>query len=282
MKNSVSSVLASFHFPNISEMKKSLSFNILAGLFFLWIPVSAQWSLLDVGGPQAKILKMREPSFTLSFTGTFPAGKTPDTHIGLQVMQQAMDAPGIREQLFEKLGGMPLIGSLSGQQTPETTLTGRVAPMPGIQLGFQPARRFECRAGVQYFRAEWSGQFPVTVLPFTNTKPETLNGRVGASVSGMSVEAGGAFFLATGKIRPMVGAGVRGQFVIRTESDMNIADIAIPVDWQPANTSFSLYASAGVRAHIGARASLEALVNWLELPGGDRSVAPGLGLGWRF
>ena len=265
-------------------MKKSLLFHILADTLsiFSWIPASGQWSLLDLSSPQAKIPASRNSSFSVCFTTGFPLGSGPSTRVDLLAIQNAANTPGTREQLFEKLGGAFFIGSFSGQKSPEITLAGQAHPMPGVQLGFRPGRRLECQAGIRYFRSEWSGEFPVSVIPFGNSKPETITGTAHASAVGMSVEAGGAFFISKGSVQPMIKGGVRGLFTIRAESEMTVSGVVIPLALRPAGTSLSPYAGAGVRVNMGSRILLDTVVSWGKLPGGDYSAALGLGFGWKF
>lgn len=265
-------------------MKKLLVFNILAGTLFLFLrtPVSGQWNSLNLSGPQAKIRSSGPALFSLHVTTDFPIGPGSSAPVDLPAVQTAASSPGLHEQLFEKLGGEFFVGPVSGQQGAVLTLTGRASPMPGIQLGFRISRRFECQAGVRHFRSQWSGEFPVSVLPVDHSKPKTEKGMANTSASGLSAEAGGAFFITTGNVRPMIRGGVRALVNIQSESEISIGGIPVPVDWKTARSSVSLYAGAGIRLNLGKHLLLEALLSWAELPGGDHSVVPGLGFGWRF
>lgn len=267
-------------------MKKILFINALIWATILPSFGQTVWNRIPLTGSEAKIISVvRQPRFNVNFTGTFPVGNVAPQNVQLSSLQNAAHAPEMIEQLFEKLGGEFFIGNLSGQQQQSIEMNGSMSAMPGLGLGMRLDRRFEIRTGLEQFRSEWSGQFPVTVFPHEqgqSVPPKTLQGNVHASASGFLLNIETAFFITAGNVRPYVSGGVRGQFPIQTDSGAEIAGVSLPLSIEPVGTSFSPYAGAGVQWNFWKNAFLDAGCTFGQLPGGGYRPAGAVGIGWRF
>ncbi len=271
-------------------MKNLFSFNTsLVALFLIAaLPAIGQtpWSQLPLTGANAKIIQaVHQPRINIGGAYTFPLGGVADQNIEFAALQHAAFAPGTFEQLFEKLGGEFFIGNPSGQPTQTAGLSGRAEAMPGLRLGVRLGTRFELRATAQHFRAEWSGEFPVLVLPqFSQDyqQPKTLLGNVNTSLSAVLVDIGSAFFIGNGVINPYLEGGVRGQFPMQMESGAEIAGVSLPLETEPVGASFSPFGGAGVRCVFLKNGFVEADCSFGKLASGDYQPAIGIGVGWGF
>ncbi|MFN0177053.1 MAG: hypothetical protein ACKVU0_20595, partial [Saprospiraceae bacterium] len=155
-----------------------------------------------------------QPRFHIGLISSLPLGNVTPQNVRVESLQSAMFSPGTLEQLFERLQGEFFIGDISGQHAQNFEMSGTTQAMPGLRLGHRLGNRFELRAGGHYFQTKWSGNFPVVVFPFEqdpSQPPQTLQGNLSASSSGILAEADLAYFFTSGTIRPFVHAGVRGQ-----------------------------------------------------------------------
>ena len=270
----------------IRTMKKILFVNAL--LWAAILPTFSQtvWNRIPLTGSGAKIITVvREPRFNVRLTGTFPMGDISPQNIQSAALQNAAYAPETLGQLFEKLGGEFFLGSPSGQNQQSIEMSGQMRALPGVGLGIRLGRRFEFRAGLEQFRSEWSGQFPVIVFPHEQGQPvppKTLQGSIHASASGVLINLETAFFITGGSIRPYLSGGIRGQFPMNMDSGAEIAGVSLPLEIEPVETSFSPFAAAGVQWNFWKNAFLDAGCSFGQWPGGDYGPAAEAGIGWRF
>ena len=271
-------------------MKNLFSFNAFSAALLLVaaLPTVGQtpWSHLPLTGANAKIIPaVHQPRINIGLTGGFSPGGVADQNIEFVALQNAAFAPGTFEQLFEKLGGEFFIGNPPSQPAQTVGLTGRAQAMPGLRLGVRLGSRFELRAAAQHFRAEWSGEFPVLVLPqFSQDyqQPKTLMGNVSTSLSAVLVDIGGAFYIGNGVIKPFLEGGARGQFPMQTESSAEIAGVSLPLETEQAGTSFSPFGGAGLQCVFLKNGFVEAGCSFGKLSGGDYQPVVGIGVGWGF
>ncbi len=246
-------------------------------------PYSAVWSRIPITSSTSKMPEIRQPRFSIALTGGFPLGEISSQKVELARLQNAAFTPGTFEQLFEKLGGEIFIGEPSGQGQ-NLKMSGQTQFMPGLRLGVRLGNRFEIRAGGQYFQAKWSGEFPVTIIPYFSQmpQPKTIQGSVTAAVSGVLAETDLAFFLTNGAFRPYLKGGVRGQFPTENASGADIAGVSLPLETNPVKTEFSAFGGAGVRWNFLKNGFVEAGATYAKLSGGDFRPALETSAGWRF
>lgn len=244
------------------------------------------WNQLPLTGAEAKIISaVRQPRFNINLIISFPQGDVAPQNIAIPALQQAAFAPETAVQLFEKLGGEFMIGFTSGPQEQTVALPGRIQISPGLQAGVRIGRRFEVRVSAQHFQSEWSGVFPVVVIPFQQEHPlppKTLQGSMNTSVSAIGGNLGTAFFVTRGTIRPYISAGIRGIFPVQTHSGAEIAGVALPLKIDTGEASFSLAGGAGVRWNFWKNAFFDAGWSIAELPDGDYHQVAGASVGWSF
>lgn len=266
-------------------MKKILLLNTL--LWAAALPIFGQtvWNQLPLTGANAKIITLvRQPKFNIVFTGGFTLGDVSPQKIEFFQLQNAAFRPETAEQLFEKLIGQFFIGDPSNQKQ-NLEMTGRTQVMLGLRLGLRLGKRFELRAGGQYFKTKWSGEFTVFVLPHfpqEPTQPKTLQGNAKASASGFLAETNLAFFFTDGAVRPYMEVGVRGQFPTQNSSEADIAGVLFPLEVKSVATKFSPFGGAGLRWHFLKNGFLEAGATFGKLPGGNFQSALEAGVGWGF
>lgn len=243
------------------------------------------WSRIPLTGSAAKTAGVgSSPRFNISLTGSLPLGDLTPRPIEFPALQNAAFSPGIAEQLFEKLSGEFFIGDPSGQSQNGVEMSGQTQAMPGLRLGLRLGTRFELQAAAQYFRANWSGAFPVMVFPHDGQSiPKTLQGSISASASGILLDVGTVFFLSgRSVVRPYLKGGVRAQLPVDNANRAEIAGIALPLEMEQIETAFSPHGGAGVRVGFLKNAFADAGCSYGRLPDGDYRPSLELGIGWRF
>lgn len=272
-------------------MKKSLFLHILMSVLLLPLAFSslhgqAVWNNLPLTGAEAKIIaEAKSPRFSASLTYNFSLGSVSSQNIPVADVQSAAFTPGAVEQLFEQLGGQFFIGNLSGQPSQSVEMNGQTQAMPGLRLGVRTGSRFEIRAGAQHFKSEWSGDFPIFVMPqfpHEPAQPKTLQGSTSASASGMLLDVETVFFVAgRGVVQPYLKGGLRGQFPMQSESAAEIAGVSLPLEVEPLTTEFSPFGGAGARLNFLKNAFVEAGLTYAK-SAGRYSAEVGASLGWQF
>lgn len=271
----------------IQPMKKSLYISILmiAGIFHSSFS-QITWSQLPLTGSEAKIFPAaRQPRFNISLIFSFPTGDIGPQNIAMPALQNAAYAPETAVQLFEKLGGEFMIGNTSGPQKQTVALPGRMQTSPGLQAGARIGSRFEVRVNAQHFRSEWSGVFPVVILPFQEEHPlppKTTEGSISTSSSGFMVNLETAFFVTRGNVRPYVAGGVSGLFPVQAQSEAEIAGVSLPLNIERAESSFSPLGAVGLRWIFWKNAFLDAGCSYGKLPDGEYHPMARAGAGWAF
>jgi hypothetical protein len=267
-------------------MKKILFINAL--MLAAMLPAFSQsaWSRIPLTGAQAKILTTANtPKFSISLSAAFPLSGISTQNLEIAALQNAAFAPGTVEQLFEKLGGEFTLYNPSSQKQETIEMSGKTSPMPSLRLGFLLGNRFEIRASGQYFKSEWTGEFPVFVaanFPHQPSQSKTLQGSANASASGMLLDVESVFFIAgRGVVQPYMKGGLRGQFLQQSESGAEIAGVSLPLEIEPLTTEFSPFGGAGARWNFSKNASLEAGISYAK-SAGRYSGELNAGLGWRF
>ncbi|MCW5923266.1 MAG: hypothetical protein KIS77_13045 [Saprospiraceae bacterium] len=271
-------------------MKKSLLLRIPISVLVLLLVVSSLcaqsiWNNIPLVGAEAKIVPTaKSQRFNVSFIGAFPLGDVPSENVPFADLQKAAFTPGTFEQLFERLGGEFFIGNPSGQPSQSVEMSGTTSAMPGLRLGVRVGKRFEIRAGGQYFQTKWSGTVPVLVMPpfpHDPPQPKTLQGTLSAASSGILAEADLAFFFTEGRVRPYMRGGVRGQFPMQGESGAEIAGVALPLEIEPLATEFSPFGGAGLRWNVAKNIFVEAGASYGKVSGNFVPSAE-FGIGWAF
>lgn len=223
--------------------------------------------------------------FSVSLSGLMPLGDIAPQQVQRQDLETVFHAPGIFEQIMERLGGEFSIGDLSGHTTQNFGMRGTTKAMPGLRLGYRLGNRLELRAGGHYFQTKWSGNFPVVVFPNEQNPsmpPQTLQGTLAASSSGILAETDLAYFFTAGTIRPFVNAGIRGQFPTQNESGATLAGVAMPLETTPLGSSYSPFGGAGLRVEFLKNGFLDANASYAKMPGGGYAPSASLNAGWRF
>ncbi|MDO8365146.1 MAG: hypothetical protein Q7T20_00010 [Saprospiraceae bacterium] len=250
-------------------------------------PMSPKWERISLDGANFKVLPTAPsmPRFHIGLIGSLPLGDINTQSVPMTGLQSAAYAPGTIEQLFEQMQGEFYIGSLSGQSAQNFEMHGTTQAMPGLRLGHRLGNRLELRAGGHYFQSKWSGTFPVVVFSKQQDPPippQTLQGSLSASSSGILAEADLAYFFTSGTIRPFVHAGTRGQFPTQNESGATLAGVDLPLETTPLGTAFSPFGGAGMRVSFWENGFIEANTTFGKAPGGDFVPSVGLSVGWRF
>lgn len=244
------------------------------------------WESISIAGRNAKVLpSASRPRFHVAVIGNLPFGRNAPQRVGLLDVQAAAHAPGTAEQVLQKLGGEFFIGDISGQTAQFFEMSSKTQAMPGLRLALRLGRRFEVHAAGQYFRTEWSGKFPVVVFPHQQDPPQppqTLQGTLQSSASGILAEADLAFFLTNGRVRPYLKTGAQGIFPTRNKRAADIVGVALPVEIKPVDTEFSPFGGAGLRVSFLKNGFVEAGASYGKVPGGDYAASVEVGLGWQF
>lgn len=267
-------------------MKKSLFIHLSVGiaLMFLQRPAFGQtpWNRLELSNSKAKITSSKNLKHSISFKSTLPVSHLEPQNVESGVIQNAVFEPFVFAQLFKRLGGAFQIGSFTSQPGPFVSLPGRYLPMAGIQLDFYPFGRFGIETGVQYFRSEWSGAFPVRVMQQDQPGYRTEQGSVSASASGLVLNLEAVCFLSGKMFQPFLKAGMNAQISTHTESAVVIEALAVPLKTGFANKAVSACAGAGVRANAGKHIFADAGLAYREISGGNYSAVAELAIGWKF
>ena len=154
--------------------------------------------------------------------------------------------------------------------------------MPGVRLGVGLGRRFECRAGVQYFQSDWTGTFPVLVFQEGSTQPRPLEGHVSAKASGLLSEAEMACFFSSGAVKPFVKLGGRVQIPLQNSSEGSVAGATFPVELQKVEMNLAPFGGMGARIGIGKQGYTDFAGTFGKLPGTGYGPALELAFGWKF
>lgn len=218
----------------------------------------------------------------VGISGNLPLSGLSDRTVGLNPLQAAIFEPVTLGRLMEILEGEYILGTLSNETVQSFVMEGRAEIMPGLRAGFGVGRRFELQAGVQYFQAAWSGNFPVTVFPFDGSEPRTMQGSMQASASGMLTETYLTFFLTRQKVSPFVKGGLRGIFPLKNQGAAELAGVELPLEFEPLSRTFSPVAAAGIRAGLLRNAVAEVAVSYGKLADGKYAPALEMGLSWKF
>lgn len=241
------------------------------------------WDRIPLTGSDAKILPLpNQTRFNICLTAVSPLGSAVIQQIEFATLQNAAFSPGTASQLFEKLGGEFFVGEPSGPNQ-NLKMGGETRVMPGLRLGLRLGKRFELRAGGQYFKTKWSGEFPVTVLPADpQSKFTTLQGQANVVATGFLADADLAFFFAKGMFRPYLKSGVRSRFPMQNSSKADIVGIALPLDPQPLGIQFSPFGGIGLRAVFWEKGFVELGAAFGKMPDGGFQPTLETGLGWSF
>jgi hypothetical protein len=223
-----------------------------------------------------------ETYFVFGLGAALPLGKPDAQIIDRAVLQEAVFSPDAMPALFEALQGEYFIGTLSGETTPSYQMTGSSRILPGLRMGLGFGRRFEARAGVQLFRNEQTGSFPVTVFPFGSSAPRTVNGRLSSTVSGFIAEADAVCFLGKGSFKPYLSLGARGIFPTRNSFSAEVEGIALPVEPSPVGNSYSVFGGAGVRLGLLGNGYVDLGANYGRMHSSGFLPALAVSFGWKF
>jgi hypothetical protein len=214
-----------------------------------------------------------------------PFGKMAQT-VEYQDIQAATQEPAQSAELMEQLNGAFFIGGPSTQGEQDFEISGVIRTMTSIRLGWRFGRQFELQAGVQHFKTNWSGHFPVTVLPQQlegpPMAPHTLQGAFSATTSGILTETDLAYFFACERVRPFVKVGLRGQFNASAERKAEVAGVVLPMKSNLGSRGFSPFGGAGVRVGFLKNGFVEAGVSYGKAGSKEYAGAVDLGVGGRF
>ncbi|MFN0036861.1 MAG: cell envelope integrity protein TolA [Saprospiraceae bacterium] len=252
------------------------------------IQPTSPWGSIALVGANVKIdptTAAPQPRFHIGFIGRFPLGGIAPQNVQLTSLQEAVFAPGTMEQITNQLRGEWFIGELSGQTAQAFEMSGRTQAMLGLGFGLRLGKKFELRVSGQHFKSEWSGDFPVVVFPQPQhlpQPPQILQGTLTASSEGFLADADLAYFIASGRIRPYLEAGVQGQFPTQNESGAELAGVALPLKIEPLGAKFSPFCGAGLQVGFLENGFVKAGVSYGELPGGVYSPSVEVGVGWSF
>lgn len=251
-------------------------------------PAQNVWTGISLTEPGAKIITTAHaPRFSIGLTAACPLGSPAPQNIPFQDLQFAFQSPETAAQLFEQFGGPFSIGGFSGQSTAtQATLNGRFQVHPGLFAGLRLSPHFSLRAGAERYRAEWSGKFPVLVLPFqqqhTEPVPQPRQGSLNASASGWMGEAAIQFSFPGRVLQPYVEGGVRGVFAGRSEASAALAGVKAPLNFRPIDRSFSPFAGAGLRVAFWKNGFVQSAFSLGKMAGGTIAGECAVGIGWHF
>lgn len=267
-------------------MNKQPFIHVLFGAALLcqFVEASGQipWNRVDLSSSQSKIITSKAPKTSVRFSVGFPVGDIPDAGTNMEALQQAAFAPGIHEQLFEQLSGEFIIGNPSGQQGHTVQQPGKLNIMPGLQVGRRVGRRLDIHANAQYYKAEWSGTFPVTVFPQDHPAPNPLNGTIVTSTSGLIIELGTSLFITRGAVQPYVKAGMRSLTPLDQDVSASIHGIVFSPKTTQMKQSFSPYGGAGLQVRLGKRVFADIEGAYGKMPGGRLATSLNAGIGWHL
>lgn len=271
------------------RQKYSVSFSLVF-LLAAAFSVRAQnaWPDISLAGPQAKILSApRIPRFSAGLSAGFPLRHPAAQSIDFQSLQSAFQSPDLAGQLFEQFGGPFFIGNVPGQPAqPRALMNGRFQVQPGVFAGLRLSPRFSLRIAAERYRAEWSGEFPVLVLPFSQQHseptPQTRQGALSASASGWLGEAAMQFNFPGRVVQPFVEAGLRGVFPGHSEAWATLAGVTAPMDYEPFERSFSAFGGAGMRVFFWKNGFVQSAISIAKRADGTFSGEMTGGIGWRF
>ncbi len=271
------------------RQKYSVPFSLLF-LLATAFSVRAQnaWPDIALAGPQAKILSTPHiPRISVGLQTRFPLSRPAAQNIDFQSLQSVFQSPEVATPLFEQFGGPFFIGQVSGQPAQSlAVMTGRFQVQPGIFTGLRLSPHFSLRVAAERYRAEWSGGFPVIVLPFSQQHaeptPQTRQGALSASASGWLGEAAVQFNFPGRVVQPFVEGGLRGVFPGRSEASATLAGVKAPVDYQPFQRSFSAFGGAGMRVFFWKNGYAQTVFSLGKTAGGIFAGEMTGGIGWRF
>ena len=190
--------------------------------------------------------------------------------------------PQLFEQLFEALGGEFAFGDMSGH-IPDIAMSGSSQIIPGLGIGLGFCSGLEIGLSIHSFQTEWKGTFPYTVFPGGTGRAQRYEGSLSASASGLLGDVQARYYLPGRVVRPYLGGGARGQWVLRSSSSAEMAGVALPFELNPVSSNtFSVYGDAGLRLNLGRNAFVQAGAAYAKVPGADYAVMGEVGLGWRF
>ncbi len=220
--------------------------------------------------------------FTVAPSASYPLSHPDARTMEFNALQEAVFAPDVFPQLFERLQGEFVIGNIHSTQNQPVALEGSSQIMPGIRFGLGLGRRIEVQTGAQYFKSEWSGNFPVTVFSHENTQPKVIQGNLYAAASGILAEADVVYFLSKGAFQPFVKAGARAQIPTQNSSGGDLVGVSIPVEMPGLELSIAPFGGLGVRLGLGANGYADFTGTYGKIPGGGYAPALDVSVGLKF
>jgi hypothetical protein len=219
----------------------------------------------------------------ISIGGTYIFGHPESWFVPHQAFDGIMSSYETYSQLSEVVGGEFTPGDLSSQRFTGVEMSGRYHITPGIGAGIGIGRNLELGVQVSKFHAEWEGSMLYTVFPWGSNVPRTAISKVNTSATGMQSDLDVKYFLSGGKLRPYLHTGIRGQWLLKSSTHMDMAGMQISLDAPTVNmTTVSPYAGAGVRMVVGQNAFLQAGVSITNMPGDGYSPSASLSVGLNF
>jgi hypothetical protein len=190
--------------------------------------------------------------------------------------------PLLFEHLFEALGGEFAFGDMSGH-IPGIAMSGSSQIIPGLGIGLGLCSDLEIGLSIHSFQMEWKGTFPYTVFPGGTGRAQRYEGSLSASAFGLLGDVQARYYLPGRVVRPYLGGGARGQWVLQSSSSAEMAGVSLPFEMNPVSSNtFSVYGDAGLRLNLGRNAYLQAGASYARVPGAEYAVMGEVGLGWRF
>lgn len=267
-------------------MKKILVFSTLIIVWMLPTFGQSVWDNILLADNDAKIISgFQRPHFGIALTSNVSFVSTASQYFGIEQIKQAAFSPGTAEQLFEKIGGEFFIGNFSDPSAQNVKLSGAANLTPGLRLDIDVGRRVEFRTGIQYYKARWSGTFPVFVLPHFQsdpTQPQYFQGVVNASLSAVLLDMEAVFFVAMGKFRPYAKAGIRRGFSVENSIRAELAGVPLSLEFNILESKFSAFAGSGLRWLFGKKLFLESGFSFGKRPGDGYQLAAEANFGWKF
>lgn len=212
-----------------------------------------------------------------------PSAITHDPGLLDQLNEDVFADPLLFGYLLERLGSEFYIGDPNNSNTEAKAMSGSSQVIPGASLGLGFCSGLELGLRLHRFNVSWTGVFPYTVFPGGTGRAGNYEGALAASATGLLGDVQVRYYLPGRLLRPYLGGGARGQWVLSSSSSAEMAGVALPFEMNAvAGNTFSAFGDAGLRLNLGRNAYLQAGASYAKVPGAEYAVMGEVGLGWRF
>lgn len=241
-------------------MKNNILFKIAYPLFFVsifYFTAFGQNSLSTIylPGPGSKMAPVEnEKRFSVmpEFGYLFPHQSGIESYNGGGMdglKHKIYSQPQLLEQLFEKLGGEFVLGSLSGVAEIEN-FQQNGSNYFGISGAYRLNNYLATAIHFSAYKTQVTAEFPFLVFDEMTFEPVTRKGDLSTDLQNHVLQLSGNYYPIQGNIQPFAGVGVIYSSTKVSETKAQIGGVAFDLSENPAMNSLGVSFNAGLSVNI--------------------------------